>query len=95
MKEWKGNYVCHVCKKCGCAFVAEDYTNAQDMPPKWRYCPDCAKEKGIDYEKQTPKSNRTPEENERYKKLGERGAENLKKFLERNKSDKDFTPSEV
>lgn len=80
MKEWTGSYVCHVCKKCECAFVAEDYTNAQDIPPHWRYCPDCAKELGIEYEKQTPKSNRTPEENERYKKNAEIGKRNLKNY---------------
>lgn len=59
------DYVTHTCRKCGCAFVAEDYTNCQDLPPKWRYCPDCAKAKGIDYESQTPRKNRTPEEQKR------------------------------
>lgn len=34
MKEWTGAYVAHECKKCGCAFIAEDYTNAQDFMPK-------------------------------------------------------------
>ena len=65
MKEWKGAYVAHECKKCGCAFVAEDYTKAQDLMPKWRYCPECAKEKGIVYEEQTPRKNRTTEEQKR------------------------------
>lgn len=65
MKEWTGAYVAHECKECGCAFIAEDYTNAQDKMPKWRYCPDCARAKDIDYEKQTPKKNRTPEEQKR------------------------------
>lgn len=72
-KEWTGNFVCHVCKKCNCAFVAEDYTNAQDIPPHWRYCPDCAKTKGIDYEKQTPWNNFSEA---RKKQI----AENLKKM---------------
>lgn len=78
------DFVTHTCKKCGCAFVAEDYTNAQDVPPHWRYCPECAQAKGIEYEKQTPKTNRTPEENERYKKLGEIGKQNLKYYLGNN-----------
>lgn len=65
MKEWTGAYVCHVCKDCEAAFVAEDYTNAQDIPPKWRYCPECAEKRGIDYASQTPKKNRTPEEQKR------------------------------
>ena len=64
-KQWTGAYVCHVCKKCKCAFVAEDYTSAQDKPPQWRYCLDCANKKGIDYDSQTPRKNRTPEEQKR------------------------------
>lgn len=62
MKQWAGAYVAHECKKCGKAFIAEDYTNAKSLMPTWRYCEDCAKEKGIDYASQTPKTNRTPEE---------------------------------
>ena len=65
MKKWTGAYVCHVCKKCKKAFIAEDYTNAQNEPPKWRYCEDCATKMGIDYNSQTPKKNRTPEEQKR------------------------------
>ena len=65
MKEWTGAYVCHVCKDCKSAFIAEDYTNAQNEPPKWRYCPACAIKKGIDYATQTPRKNRTPEEQKR------------------------------
>ena len=80
MKQWTGAYVTHTCKKCGCAFTAEDYTNAQDIPPHWRYCPECAKVKGIDYEKQTPKLNRTPEENLRFKKFAEIGKQNIKNY---------------
>ena len=74
------DYVTHTCKKCGCAFVAEDYTHVKDTPPNWRYCRNCAVKLGIDYDKQTPKRNRTPEENERYKKLAERGRQNLKNY---------------
>lgn len=87
MKEWTGAYVCHVCKDCKSAFVAEDYTNAQNEPPKWRYCPECAAKRGIDYATQTPRKNRTPEENERYKKLGEIGKQNLKNYLGKNPTD--------
>lgn len=79
------DYVTHTCKKCGCAFNAEDYTNAQDVPPHWRYCPECCKKLGIDYASQTPKTNRTPEQNKRYEKFAEIGKQNLKKFLATNK----------
>jgi hypothetical protein len=81
MSNWKGAYVCHVCRKCECAFVAEDYTNAKDIPPKWRLCPDCAKETGIDYDSQKPSDYWTEEQRERYKKSGER----LKTFRELRK----------
>lgn len=48
------DYVTHTCKICECAFVAEDYTNCQDIPPHWRLCPSCAEAKGIDYSSQKP-----------------------------------------
>lgn len=83
-KERTGAYVAHECKKCGCAFVAEDYTNAQDRMPKWRYCEECAKKLGIEYKKQRPWTNRTPEQNqainERMAKLKIIGAEKLKEW---------------
>lgn len=78
-KQWTGAYVCYVCKKCECAFIAEDYTNAQDKAPQWRYCRECCKELGIKYEEQTPKKNKTKEQNERYAKLAEMGKRNLLK----------------
>ena len=65
MKEWTGAYVAHECRKCKKAFIAEDYTNTKDQMPKWRYCENCAEEKGLDYKNQTPKTNRTPEEQKR------------------------------
>ena len=55
-------YVAHICKKCGCMFIAEDYTKCNDIPSRWRYCEKCAKKLGINYETQTPRKNRTPEE---------------------------------
>lgn len=74
------NFVTHTCKKCGCAFVAEDYTNAQDIPPHWRYCPDCAKEKGIDYNAQKSWTNYSEAQKNKIEKLKIIGAEKLKKF---------------
>ena len=79
MKEWKGAYVCHVCRDCQCAFIAEDYTNVKDTPPRWRRCPECAKKAGIDYAAQKPSDYRTEEENER---LRLRGLEIRKRFEE-------------
>lgn len=86
MKEWTGAYVCHVCKKCNCAFVAEDYTNARDIPPHWRYCPDCAKELGIDYKKQKPWNNFSEARKKHLEKFKKIGNENLKKISFRQKT---------
>ena len=72
MSEWTGAYICHVCKKCECAFIAEDYTNAQDVPPHWRYCPKCAEKLGIDYDKQKPMDNFSEAQKNRIKKQIER-----------------------
>ena len=72
------DFVAHICrnKDCNNIFVAEDYTKVKDIPPKWRWCPDCCKELGIDYAAQTPKKNRTPEEQ---KKINEQ-TERIKKY---------------
>lgn len=79
------DFVTHTCKKCGCAFVAEDYTNCQDIPPHWRYCPNCSESLGIDYDKQKPWTNRTKEQNERYKKFAEIGKQNIQKYKALNR----------
>ena len=73
MTEWTGVYVTHTCKKCGCAFNAEDYTNAQDIPPHWRYCEKCAQELGIDYASQKPKDGLSEAQKLRNKKFREAG----------------------
>lgn len=65
------DFVTHTCKKCGCAFVAEDYTNCQDIPPHWGYCPNCAKELGIDYDLQKPWSSYSEKQKAKLEKLKE------------------------
>lgn len=82
MTEWKGAYVCHVCRDCECAFVAEDYTKAKDIPPSWRRCPECAEKAGIDYASQKPSDYWTEEQKERYRKF----AELRKQQLQENKN---------
>lgn len=67
------DFVTHTCKKCECAFVAEDYTNCQDMPPHWRLCPDCCKELGIDYDKQKPWNSYSEKQKVTLAKLKEAG----------------------
>lgn len=63
------NYVMHFCrnKECNNGWVDKDLTGATTIPPKWKYCKECAKKLGIDYDAQTPKSSRTPEEEKRIK----------------------------
>lgn len=73
MKEWTGTYVAHYCRRCDDIFIAEDYTRAKNNPPRWRYCPKCAKELGINYEQQTPRKNRTVEEQEKIDKFASLG----------------------
>ena len=70
------DFTTHTCKKCGCAFVAGDYTNAQDIPPRWRLCPECAEKAGIDYNLQNPWNSFSEAKQERIKKQIDR----LKQF---------------
>lgn len=62
MSNWNGPYVAHECRKCGCIFIAEDYTNVTTLPPKWRYCKECSEELGIDYHSQKPSDRYTEED---------------------------------
>lgn len=69
-------YVTHTCKNsklpkndpnyCDRAFVDEDRTNVKDIPPSWKYCPECEK-KGFKNPK-VRKSSKTPEQIEAFKK---------------------------
>ena len=68
------NYVMHFCrnKKCNNGWIDKDLTNAKVNPPDWKYCKDCAKKLGIDYEAQTPTSNLTEKELEHRNKIVEK-----------------------
>lgn len=63
MEDYEKPFVTHTCKRCGKAFVAEDTYNAQDLPPKNKYCGDCEKE-GF---KNKRKRKLTPEQIEAFK----------------------------
>lgn len=67
------DYVTHTCKKCGCAFIAEDYTDCQNIPPRWRLCPDCAEKAGIDYNSQKPWNSYSEAKKKQLEKLKEAG----------------------
>lgn len=79
MSKWDGPYVSHTCRFCGCAFVAEDYTHVKDTSPTWRACPQCCKERGIDYNIQKPNMYRTPEQLQKIKERTERLRAGLQK----------------
>ena len=54
-------YVFHIChnKKCNNGWLDVDRTHCKTNPPKWKYCRECCKLLGIDFDKQKkPKSNR-------------------------------------
>lgn len=71
------NYVAHICrnKDCNNIFVAEDYTKVKEVPPHWRYCPNCAAKMGIDFEKQKTWTN--------FSDARKKQIENLKKINEK------------
>lgn len=88
------NYVVHFCKNKNCnnAWVDKDLTHTTTIPPKWKYCKECAEKLGINYEKQTPESNLTLEQleirnktKERFKKIREQRKENIKSDMEINR----------
>lgn len=79
------DYVSHTCKKCGCAFVAEDYTNAQDIPPHWRLCPECAEKAGIDYEAQKSWNSYSEARRKQLEKFKQIGIEKLKEYHQNKK----------
>lgn len=70
------NYVVHYCKnkKCNNAWLDKDLTHVKTFPPTWKYCKDCCKELGLDFDKQKPGDDISEEEKIRR----EKGKENLK-----------------
>lgn len=62
-------YVVHDCKncktgKCNNRWIDKDLTHCKSRPPMWKYCRECAKELGIDFDKQSPSDGSEIEENE-------------------------------
>jgi hypothetical protein len=47
---------------CDRIWIDKDLTGATFSPPTWKYCEDCCKRLGIDYDKQTPTSNLSEKE---------------------------------
>lgn len=63
------NYVNHFCKnsKCNNNWLDVDVTNAKTIPPKWKYCKECCKSLGIEFDSQDYKSNLSYEEKQKRK----------------------------
>ena len=63
------NYVMHFCrnKSCNNGWIDKDLTYATMIPPKWKYCKECAEKRGINFENQKPIDYKTPEEIEKTK----------------------------
>ncbi len=76
------NYVMHICrnKKCNNGWIDKDLTRCKTFPPDWKYCKECAKALGIDYDAQTPDSNLTKKELEIKNKKRIRFEENKNKI---------------
>lgn len=81
------NYVAHVCRSsklspknknyCDKIWIDKDLTRATVSPPRWKYCQDCCKKLGIDYNKQTPTSNLSTKELEARRKKSEKAKKNF------------------
>lgn len=52
------NYVVHFCAnpECNNAWIDKDLTNVKTFPPHWKYCRECCKKMGIDFDAQKPSS---------------------------------------
>jgi hypothetical protein len=49
------NYVVHYCKnpECNNCWIDKDVTNVKTYPPTWKYCEECCKKLGIDFNNQS------------------------------------------
>lgn len=50
------NYVVHFCKNpdCNNCWIDKDKTHVKTVPPKWKYCKECCRKLGIDFNNQHP-----------------------------------------
>lgn len=64
-------YVVHYChnKECNNCWIDKDITNVKTVPPKWKYCKECAENLGIDFNKQRPSNVLSEEQKERTIKM--------------------------
>ncbi len=72
------NYVAHDCRNtrngtCNNRWIDKDINHVTTKPPTWKYCKECCKKLGINFEKQKPSDYRTEEQNNRYEKFAKKG----------------------
>lgn len=65
------NYVAHDCRNtrngtCNNRWMDKDITYVTTKPPTWKYCRECCKKLGIDFNKQKPSDYRSAKQNNRY-----------------------------
>ena len=70
-KKQTTNYIFHFCRnpKCNNGWMDLDVTHVKKYPPKWKYCKECCKELGIDFDKQKPSDYHSEARLEALKKL--------------------------
>ncbi len=61
------NFCAHDCRNtrngtCNNRWIDKDLTKAKSRIPTWKYCKDCCKKLGIDFESQLPDDYRTEDE---------------------------------
>ena len=73
------NYVIHFCrnKECNNGWIDIDKTKVKTIPPSWKYCKECAKKLGIDFDKQSPSDTKSEKQVKREEKLQKAHAEFL------------------
>lgn len=80
------SYVMHFCrnKKCNNGWIDKDLTNALTNSPSWKFCRECSKKLGIDFDSQTPTSNLTKKELEHKERMKERAKLMREKAKQKN-----------
>ncbi len=87
------NYVAHDCRNsrlsersnnyCDNRWIDKDLTHAATQIPTWKYCKNCCKKLGIDFEKQKPSDYMSKKEKEmRSVNLSKGRKQNIKSELE-------------
>lgn len=80
------NYIAHDCRNtrnntCNNRWIDKDLTNASTKIPTWKYCKECCKKLGIDFDNQKPSDYRTEEQNKKLRKAFEENIQTRNKNI--------------